>query len=58
MRSVVCTNSFLCSSYYNDPPYLCLSFMVDDTHIVGFASNVLFVFLQLLKKFGTLRLLV
>jgi hypothetical protein len=30
--------------------------LVDDTHIVGLASNVLLVFLQLQEEFGTLGL--
>ncbi len=32
--------------------------LATDTHIIGLASNVLFVFLQLQEEFGALRFLV
>ncbi len=58
-RSVIYTSSFLhSSSYYNGPLYLCFSFVVDDTHIVGPTLNVLLDFLRLQDEFGALGLLV
>jgi len=43
----ICFDSFLCSlAYSNNPPYCVFPSLVDDTHIIGLASDVIFVFLQ------------
>jgi hypothetical protein len=58
-KNVVCFSSLSHSSpYNNNPPYLCFPFVVDDTHIVGLASNVVPIFLRLQHDFSSLRLLV
>jgi hypothetical protein len=58
MGGVLFALAHLCTIHPTTHPIYVFLLLINDTHIIGIVLNVLPIFLQLQKEFGTLRLLV